>query len=893
MKKWLYTALSLSLLAPSMATFADAYTKPIPKKDVIIVFKKKVDSKLIQKSGGVIEDKYKNIPAVSANLPVRSIEKLEDNPSIDYVEIDQKVNPIAQRVDWGIVNTKSDLSQKNGFTGKGVKVAVLDTGVKINHSDLLLSGGYNPNGSTYDDMHGHGTHVAGIIGAKNNDYGVVGVAPDANVYGVKVLNNSDGSGSTSDIIKGIDWAISNDMDIINMSLGSNTYSQAFQDAVTRAHNAGIFVVAAAGNDGNVTGTGDTVDYPAKYENVIAIAATNDQNAKAGFSSAGPGVDFAAPGYQILSTYKNGDYVLMSGTSMASPYFSGVLALYKEAYPSYSNEQIVTLMETSALDLGTQGKDPLFGYGLVQAPIVGDSSIPKVSIPSAPINFQASEVTGNTISLSWDGDADSKLYDVKKNGMLVYSGTLENFTDKGLLANTLYNYELRAKNIAGTSPSANLSVKTKSITLTTPTLSFVKVSNGYNINWTKASYATNYILYRDGKIIYKGNLTSYFEENVNITPGTSYSYMVIAENSTQTSRNGLKTLTIAPDSVTGLTETHTASSFTAIWNPSKGASFYQVKVNGKVVYKGLATKFTYNGLLSNTSYTVSVESGNIGGVSTPSTVSFITPQTLPKAPLTLVAKGTTNSVTLTYSGVYNAKYYNIYRNGVLIAQTASLAYADSGLNPGTGYAYSVTAANELGESQVKSVNFTTIPNAPTALNGIPSQNKVALSWNSVPGATYYVVKQNGVIVYRGAATSFTKTMLTNSTNYTYTVQAGNVTGMNPGYISVSTRTLDPIQSVMSIEGGTSYTGGQTITQTVSLKDASGNPAANENVSLKLTYPNGAYKIYNYKTDLYGNIRILIYTNIYTMKGVYKIDATKTYVKTGIYSASNASKSFTLN
>jgi len=198
---------------------------------------------------------------------------------------------------------------------------VVDTGIDLTHPDLSVKGGINiinPRKSPADD-NGHGTHVAGIIAALDNDFGVVGVAPEASLYAVKVLNRS-GIGWTSDIMAGVDWCITEGMDVVNMSLGGGSYISDFQDLCDKAAEAGIAIVAAAGNEGGA------VSYPAAYANVIGVSATDSSDAFASFSNFGIGVDIAAPGVGIYSTYKGGGYTTLSGTSMAAPHVAGTLAL---------------------------------------------------------------------------------------------------------------------------------------------------------------------------------------------------------------------------------------------------------------------------------------------------------------------------------------------------------------------------------------------------------------------------------------------------------------------------------------------------------------------------------------------------------------------------------------
>lgn len=231
----------------------------------------------------------------------------------------------AQTVPWGVSHVEAD-AVWSATTGSGVKVAVVDTGIDVAHPDLTanLKGGYNaisPNRS-YADDNGHGTHVAGTIAAAANSIGVVGVAPSVDLYAVKVLGRS-GSGWISDIIAGIQWAVTADVDVINMSLGSSAYSAAFDLACQKAIDAGVTIVAAAGNSGPGM---DTVGYPAKFERVLGVSAVGASDVIASFSSRGDGVDIAAPGVSIPSTYKGQSYATLSGTSMASPHVAGVAAL---------------------------------------------------------------------------------------------------------------------------------------------------------------------------------------------------------------------------------------------------------------------------------------------------------------------------------------------------------------------------------------------------------------------------------------------------------------------------------------------------------------------------------------------------------------------------------------
>ncbi len=241
-------------------------------------------------------------------------------------------NPLASQITaqrkeetWGV--TRVHASAAWPITdGKGVKVAVIDTGIDFTHPELAgnVDGGYSAitkteNPADYQDDNGHGSHVAGTIAAHKDGKGVVGVAPGARLYAVKVLD-ADGSGNLSDVVDGIVWAAKNHMEVANMSLGAPVDSEAMKRAVRYARGSGVVIVAAAGNSGG------SVGFPGAYEDTIAVAASDSNDKLASFSSRGPEVDFIAPGVDVLSVKMGGGFVSYSGTSMASPHVAGLAAL---------------------------------------------------------------------------------------------------------------------------------------------------------------------------------------------------------------------------------------------------------------------------------------------------------------------------------------------------------------------------------------------------------------------------------------------------------------------------------------------------------------------------------------------------------------------------------------
>ncbi|MBI4679521.1 MAG: S8 family peptidase [Elusimicrobia bacterium] len=277
-----------------------------------------------------------------------------------------KFTPVAAvkgEIPWGVRRVRAHAAW-DVTEGRGVKVAVIDTGIKADHPDLngQVVGGYNAitkseiDGAWADD-NGHGTHVSGTIAAKRDGKGVVGVAPKAKLYGVKVLD-ADGSGSLSDIVRGIVWAVNNDMQVANMSLGAAFPSDLMHRAVQYAAGRGMVVVAAAGNSGGAVG------YPGAYEETICVAASDSDDKLADFSSRGPEVDFIAPGHFIVSTWPNNNTVSLSGTSMAAPHVTGLaaLAIAQGARGIGGSDGVMAALKKASKSIGLTKEQE--GYGMV-------------------------------------------------------------------------------------------------------------------------------------------------------------------------------------------------------------------------------------------------------------------------------------------------------------------------------------------------------------------------------------------------------------------------------------------------------------------------------------------------------------------------------------------------
>ncbi|MEM7368082.1 MAG: S8 family peptidase [Bacteroidota bacterium] len=220
--------------------------------------------------------------------------------------------------------------------GEGIKVAVLDTGIDPSHPDLksAIVDMKDFTGSGIKDTNGHGTHCAGIIAARRNMLGFIGVAPKAELLIAKVLDN-EGNGSHQWIADGINWAVENGADIISMSLGTTLSAQVLFESIHNALAKGIHVICAAGNEGSLQS--NNIAYPGRYGGVITVGSHDFDGMASGFSSRGGEVDFVAPGSNIWSSYTDGGYAELSGTSMATPFVAGVAALILAKHKKYKNK----------------------------------------------------------------------------------------------------------------------------------------------------------------------------------------------------------------------------------------------------------------------------------------------------------------------------------------------------------------------------------------------------------------------------------------------------------------------------------------------------------------------------------------------------------------------------
>lgn len=389
---------------------------------------------VVERAGGKVRHTLALVNGLAIELPRGRLKALAAAPGVRRVELDARLKVEDHGPDtgdheyenaWGVEHIGSRAAHAAGIRGQGVKVAVIDTGIDYIHDDpddnpyvvdpeftSNYLGGYDFFNNDADPMddYGHGTHVAGSLAAEKNGYLVVGVAPAVDLYALKVLGAA-GEGQVSDLIRALQWSLDNNIDVVNMSLGTHEVSTALQTAVENAADQGLLMIAASGNTVTFDELlyGCPVAYPGAYPDVLSTTFTNENDALTGYSCTGPEVDFAAPGDNVFSPVPVGScamcspygYAAASGTSMASPHLAGTVALLLSAgltdqgQPGMFDDVRARLCATANQGWGVQtgfgGGTPIppndpryaeyFGCGVVDA----DEAVLGLTPPPPPTN----------------------------------------------------------------------------------------------------------------------------------------------------------------------------------------------------------------------------------------------------------------------------------------------------------------------------------------------------------------------------------------------------------------------------------------------------------------------------------------------------------------------------
>lgn len=366
----LFTVLLL-LFTASMMNGNEAFAEAAPHR-VIVKYKEGTQPGIAAASNQEQQSETAVLEVPAGEDISTFMEKLGAEADVEFAEPDYPIELAytpndpsfsGQQYHHQRIETAAAWNQTRGSAK--VTVAVIDDGMDVMHPELVkqfvapYDAVKKKAGAISPGL--HGTHVAGLIaGSVDNKKWGAGVAPRTKIMPIDVFDDR-GLGYTSDLIHGIEHAISANVDIINMSLGSYYYSEALNQVIQKAHKRGIVIVAAAGNDGTRKDY-----YPSSLTSVISVGAVTKTDTSSLFSNKGPHIDLTAPGTDVYSTLPDNRFGPLSGTSMAAPIVSGVAALIKANQPSLSNKQIEKRLFSSADDLGKKGRDDVYGHGRVNA-----------------------------------------------------------------------------------------------------------------------------------------------------------------------------------------------------------------------------------------------------------------------------------------------------------------------------------------------------------------------------------------------------------------------------------------------------------------------------------------------------------------------------------------------
>jgi serine protease len=429
-------------------------------------------------------DGWLSLPVPEGKTPADFVAELNARPDVEVAELDPivqldppvlsaghfgsvTVNDPDFQLQWHLPAVQADQAW-GASTGTGAVVAVVDTGISKGGEDLACHEFVSPYNAITDssgaaaanDDHGHGTHVAGTVAqCTNNGVGVAGVAFGSRLMPVKVLN-SGGAGVISDIAEGIEWARTHGADVINLSLGCHCEASIVDEAIEAAVADGVILVAASGND-----DGNSVFYPARHPDVIAVGATDFRNVRAPYSNRGSHLELVAPGGDLdrddnddgnpdgvlQETFQNNvwDYYYIEGTSMATAHVSGAVALLLGAYPEVSPVVLRTALTTTALDLGSSGFDTSYGHGLIQ---VHDALLTDLERPVWTEGTLLVESYGETsLTFTWSAPTDNEAvtgYLLRRDGSEGLVVNDRTATVTGLSPGTRYVFEVLARDEAG-------------------------------------------------------------------------------------------------------------------------------------------------------------------------------------------------------------------------------------------------------------------------------------------------------------------------------------------------------------------------------------------------------------------------------------------------------------
>ncbi len=647
------------------------FTAAGPAESNVAAFEAAQAAETLQAAGGtrlrsIETDPRYQLWQVPQGKEVELANLMNQQPGVEYAEfnsiysVDVVPNDPNYYAQWAHPKINSPAAWDVSTGSTSIVIAVIDTGIDLNHPDLaskLVQGhDYWDYDTTPNDENGHGTHVAGIAAAlTNNSVGVAGMSWGAKIMPVRALN-AEGSGFNYDIISAIEFAKNNGADIINMSLGGPTYSQAMQDMVTAAHAAGAMVIAAMGNEST-----NAPAYPAAYSNVMAVSATDQGDGLSYYSNYGSHVDIAAPGGEmsnyhdtggILSTmptynvylttsyyyYKNYDY--MQGTSQASPYVAGLAALVWSLAPGFTNDQVQAVIQNTAVDLGTGGWDTSFGWGRINA----SAALAAVSLQAATLDPIPNPELDGSYTVNWNDVLNATGYTLEEDDSasfaspsVRYSGPTSQYLVTAQ-APGLWYYRVKASNGSiETAWSNTQSVGVAPAAPSLPAISNPAPMDVYTVTWGTVTGAGGYELQEANNGSFTGAVTRYMGSSTSYyitgqAEGTWY-YRVRAYNiagngpfSGSQSTSVPAAALAAPD-LLPIANPQNVGAYTVNWTSVVSATGYIVEatrdpyfVSTTMVYSGTATSLPVTAQIPGT-WGYRVRANSAGGMSAWATPEF--------------------------------------------------------------------------------------------------------------------------------------------------------------------------------------------------------------------------------------------------------------------------------
>lgn len=712
--------------------------------------------------------------------------------------------PSTEEIGWNLISTRVAELHEIGITGKGVKVAIFDTGINTNSNDIDLAGGISfvDGSSDYSDDNGHGTKMASVLASNLNNIGLVGFAPDVELYSVKVLDKN-GVGKYSAVLNGVEWAIKNNIDIITMSFGSDEYSESIHQAVIKAEQNGILIVASAGNAGK-----SSLYYPAAFPSVVAVGAYDENYTITKFSNYGDGLDILAPGVNIASYDMNGKSSNTEGTSIAAQEVAGVAALFKSIEQDLNANQLKSLLygrqtddleysEPTLLDahiafdkfknleFGIVNNEEFFKNNVFENNILGSGLLRAQETSTSPsVTFSSPEagkyVSGfNYVSIYVQDNENDTLtckYYIDNSytpiGTQTVTGTsiikLVNFSGALATGSLLDGYhKLRVEVTDGKSP-VSIATRVFYVDNSKPVIESVRVVPDGDDCW----------IYVEAEDIYSGldSYSAYKIDDYDVSAGWP-STSPFRLNNINEHNSVVRLRIIARDKVGNIASQDVFAYFPPkkpILNVSNIGPFgfelsgldptlwHEIKVDDYYVDLDGMTSTTIScnrydegsvnigGLEPGTTYTVSARGKQDGGdedsFSLFSDEILVTTLNAPPSysPYVSLKQVESEKISFTWYSVPYATSYIVNVNGIDIESNyTGLTYTLKTI-PNNSYSIKIRAKNAFGISNYSNV-VSAVSTDLTNVRGRAIDNQLEIVWDEVPGATGYQISVNGVLI----------------------------------------------------------------------------------------------------------------------------------------------------